>query len=313
MSALLHVDGAVQLHHIRQDGEALENLQRVRHIEHVDHGVDAGLSGLVDGQLQGFFGRQPRYHHGIGGGVCGQAHLQVAGVQRLQIQDDEGPWAHRPDLLDHIYAQHLHQRRPDLDQDVIALRQRSEHAAHLGHIHQVKGHLQVRRVPEPGDPEAHDGVRGAVLLVEHQIHVREAFHRPLQSQLGRTVVVAVDGIIVLGLGMDEDGYYYHQLLRFTLGNDALGHGVCHRLGHGHLRRTEDLCCLLQILHSHLGHDKSGGLRWQVRPNDPQEGRVSCRELSESGGKGHSHGPLLLSDEQVDMSYLRLFPDESLTY
>jgi hypothetical protein len=41
--------------------------------------------------------------------------------------------------------------------------------------------------------------------------------------------------------------------------------------------------------------------------------MSRRKLGQPGSKSRSYRPILLSYDQIDMSYLRLSPDESLTY
>jgi hypothetical protein len=38
-----------------------------------------------------------------------------------------------------------------------------------------------------------------------------------------------------------------------------------------------------------------------------------RKLCQAGGKSHAHRSLLIADEQIYMSYLWLFADESLSY
>jgi hypothetical protein len=40
--------------------------------------------------------------------------------------------------------------------------------------------------------------------------------------------------------------------------------------------------------------------------------MPCGKLGKPGSKGGSNWPLLLSNNQIDMSYLRLFSDKSLT-
>ena len=120
---MLHVDRPVQLDHIGQNIQSPEHCQWIVHIEHIDYGVDPRLSGLIDGQLYGLLGSESRYHHCIGGGVSSKAHLQVSRIQGLEIQYDKSPRPDGPNLFYHTHPQHLDQRGPHLDQDVIALRQ----------------------------------------------------------------------------------------------------------------------------------------------------------------------------------------------
>ncbi len=106
---------------------------------------------------------------------------------------------------------------------MVAIRQGREDAPHLGHIHQVEGHLQIRRIPETGDSEPHDGMGGALLLIEDFIDIREPGHGPSHRQLGGPVVIAIDGIVIRSLGIDVNGYNDQQLFCSILGNDTLCH------------------------------------------------------------------------------------------
>jgi hypothetical protein len=71
---------------------------------------------------------------------------------------------------------------------VIVLGQGREHRVELVQVNDIEGNLQVGRVPEALDLEAHDRVGCTILLVEDGLLVRECIKGPGDGEFGCAVV-----------------------------------------------------------------------------------------------------------------------------
>jgi len=195
---------------------------------------------------------------------------------------------------------------------VVIFRELGKNRGDLVHVNKIECHLEIGRVPEPLDLEAHDRMGRPVLLVEECLSVRESLHGPPECQFHGAIVVPVDPVVVCRPGTKVDARQDHQRVDVTVREYSLFDRVGDRFCHRGLDRAEHLPDLDIFLQRDLGDDQRRRFCEEVWPDHGKERRVAGRKLGEGVCKRRPDRPVFVADQKVDMGEFRTIAYECFT-